>query len=71
MIGKKFGLNEYAVFVVKPRSYDEPKLKCLWLGHGRFQCAHCKKGYFNVKTDIDHDDTCPECKYEVVIRWQK
>ena len=70
MNARKFGMNEYSVFVVKPRDYSDPKLKCLWLGQNRYQCGNCKKGYFTVKTDIDHEDKCPECKYEVVIRWQ-
>ena len=69
MINRKFGLNAYNIYVVKKWSHDEPKLKCAWLGHTRFKCAHCKLGYFNVYTENRYDEECPECKYEVVLRW--
>ena len=70
MLNVKWGLNDYAVFVIERYSYEEPKIKCTWLGHHRFRCDHCRKGYFNVYTENRHDEECPECKYRVVIRWQ-
>jgi DNA-directed RNA polymerase subunit RPC12/RpoP len=66
----KGGLNDYAIFVTKPFDYDAKPIKCGWIGHNRFRCGACKKGYFNVWTENKHDEECPECKYRVVIRWE-
>lgn len=66
----KGGLNDFGVYVIKPHGYDEPTIKCFWLGHQIFRCGHCKKGYFNVWSENRHDEACPECKYRVVLRWE-
>lgn len=67
-MSKKFGMNQYAVYVVKDY-YDEPGKKCSWIGHNRFKCGNCKLGYFDVTDDLIYTDLCPECKYRVIVRF--
>lgn len=69
MLRVKGGLNDFEVSVVKGWAYDDKNQKCEWLGHQRFRCGHCRKGYFNVYTESRHDEVCPECSYRVVVRW--
>jgi DNA-directed RNA polymerase subunit RPC12/RpoP len=64
----KGGMNDYLVFVVNPKDFSETRYRCDWFGHLRFRCGKCRKGYFNVKNDREYDESCPECRFMVIIR---
>ena len=63
------GLNDFGVYVSRYGS-DEDAKKCFWLGYSRFRCGNCRKGYFSVRGQYDHDEACPECKFRVLVRWE-
>lgn len=62
-------LNDYAVKVVEVIGYGGVEHRCLWLGHDRFRCGKCKKGYFSVRSWHEHDEHCPECRWRVFVEW--
>lgn len=64
----KQGLNLCAVVVEKPQTYGDVRQKCLWIGATRFRCGNCKKGYFDVRSEYDHDLNCPECRWHVRVQ---
>lgn len=68
MLHDKVGLNQYSVFV-RGDHFDSPPIKCQWIGHERFKCGGCKKGYFNVADSNSHDEKCPDCSRRVSVRY--
>lgn len=70
MLSTKPRMNHFEVYVLKSYDFDSMKKACKWLGHSRWKCGNCKTGYFDVRSENDHDDLCPGCDYIIVLRWK-
>jgi hypothetical protein len=62
------GRDELEVTVQEDYSWQAKPKKCKHLGHGIFQCGHCKKGYPRVKSETEYTERCPECKHWLVVK---
>jgi hypothetical protein len=62
------GMNEFEVYATNWNSVDGKAFKCDWLGHSRFKCGKCRKGYFAVRSPYDHDEKCRECEAYISVR---
>jgi hypothetical protein len=66
---EKTGLNLVKVMVKRFNDWNSLPKACAWLGLTRFKCGNCKLGYFSVYDFNQYDRQCPECKFDVIVRW--
>lgn len=59
--------REFRVFVRKHWNGEDER-QCVWLGHDRYMCGKCRKGYFDVDADERHPISCGECHYMIFTR---
>lgn len=48
---------------------DYKEVDAIWLGHDRYRCPHCKKGYFQVRQVSKHSLQTISSKCESCEAW--